>query len=159
MNVLDYGLIIAALAGAIMGFKMGLVKQMSFGVGLAVGLFQAIHSYSDVSKWITDITGWSEGICITIAFVLILVVIMTAVFLVGVLLSKIIKIVLLGPIDKILGMIFAIYFFVTTLAAIVDISGWIAPENAITGKTAQEESLLYKEIAGTTYSVIEEAIK
>ncbi|MBR6691499.1 MAG: CvpA family protein [Bacteroidaceae bacterium] len=159
MNILDIILILTIAGGAYAGYRMGLVKQLSFGVGLAAGISQAVHSYTDVSEWIMDGTGWEEGVCITAAFILIMFVITSAVYLVGLLLSKVIKMVCLGPIDRILGTAFAIYFFMTIMAAIVDISGWLYPENSLTGQTAQEGSLLYKEIVGTTFSVLEEVIE
>lgn len=159
MNILDIVFLVTIVGGALFGYSMGLVKQLSFGVGLAIGLSQAVHSYVDVSEWVMEGTGWDEGVCITAAFILILAAITSAVYLIGVILSKVIKLACLGIVDRILGTLFAIYFFTTLMAAIVDISGWIYPENELTGETAQAESLLYKEIVGTTFSVLEEVIE
>ncbi len=159
MNLLDIILIAAVAIGGIVGYRLGLVKQLSFGAGLAIGLFQAIHSYPDVGKWVNDATGWEEGACYTAGFILILLAITSIVYLLGVVFSKIIRIICLGMADRILGTIFAIYFSMTTMAAIVDITGRIDPHNPVTGETSQEDSVLYKKIVGTTFSVIEEVIK
>ena len=66
---------------------------------------------------------------------------------------------LLGWFDRFLGAAFSASVAIGLVILGVNISESNAPDNEITGKTSQEESLLYKKCAEVTFLVIEEAKK
>ena len=157
MNLLDIILLVTIVIGFTLGYKQAIIKQLSFGAGVALGLFQAINSYNGASEWLAEATGWDSGLCAPIAFILILAIVVLIVHLTGVLLSKIVEVINLGIVDKVLGAAFTTYFAILILSVTVRVTENIYPDNDITGRTSQNESLLYKEIAGATFLVIEEA--
>ena len=71
MNTLDIVLLVAAGIGMLFGLKSGLVKQLSFGAGVAIGLLQATIFYPRTAAWLEEITGWDSLICTVLGFVLI----------------------------------------------------------------------------------------
>ena len=157
MNLLDIILLVTIVIGFTMGYKTGIIKQLSFGAGVALGLFQAINSYSSTGEWISGLTGWDSALCAPIAFILVLGIVVLLVHITGTILSKFFGLICLGIVDKILGDMFTTYFAILILSVAVGVSEEIYPDNEYTGRTSQNESLLYKEIAGTTFLVIEEA--
>ena len=159
MNTLDIVLLVAAGIGMLFGLKSGLVKQLSFGAGVAIGLLQATIFYPKTAAWIEEITGWDSLICTVLGFVLIVAAVTIAINIAGLLLRWLLKAVLLGWLDRIAGAIFSIIIALGVVVLGVNISESIAPDNKITGKTSQKESLLYNEVAEVTFLIIEEAKK
>jgi uncharacterized membrane protein required for colicin V production len=86
-------------------------------------------------------------------------VISLAINLLGFLLRWLLKVIMLGWIDRLLGAIFSAAIAMGVVVLGVNISESIAPEFEITSKTSQEESLLYNKVAEVTFLVIEEAKK
>ena len=61
--------------------------------------------------------------------------------------------------DRILGAIFSAIVAIGIFVLGVNLSESVMPDNSVTSKTSQEESLLYKKVAEVTFLVIEEAKK
>jgi uncharacterized membrane protein required for colicin V production len=79
--------------------------------------------------------------------------------IIGTVLRWLLKVLLLGWLDRILGAIFSTIVALGFVVLGVNISDSISPDNEITGKTSQAESLLYKKVAEVTFLLIEEAKK
>ena len=156
MNTLDIILLVATGIGLIYGFKTGLVKQLTLGAGIIIGLLQATIFYQQAGLWINELSGWDSWICNSLGFIAILLVVAIAINIVGLLLRWLLKIILLGWVDRILGAVFSIFIAIIIVAFGVKISNSLFPDNKITGQTSQEESLLYKEVAEITFTIIEE---
>ena len=159
MNLLDLLLLAFMIIGFAIGFKVGLIKQLSFGAGIALGLLQAIVSFSKVSAWMQGNTGWDSWICTPLAIILILAAVISLLQIAGWILSKVLELLHLKLVDRSIGAILATYISVLLLAAIVNISDRFSPDSKVLGKTSQSESLLYEKIVGTSFLVIEEAKK
>ncbi len=159
MNTLDIVLLVAAGIGMLFGLKTGLVKQLSFGAGIAIGLLQATIFYQKTAEWLQELTGWSDLICTILGFIGIVLLSVIVINAVGLILRWLLKAVLLGWIDRITGAIFSIIIALGVVVLGVNISENIIPDNKITGKTSQEESLLYNEVSKVTFLIIEEAKK
>jgi uncharacterized membrane protein required for colicin V production len=91
-----------------------------------------------------------------LGFIGILLAIAIIINLAGLILRWLLRIVLLGWVDRILGAVFSIFIAIIIVAFGVKISNNILPNNEITGQTSQEESLFYKEVAEITFTIIEE---
>lgn len=157
MNVLDIALLVSAGIGLFIGYRSGLVKLLSFGVGITVGLLQAVLFYNEVGENIHALTDWEQWICSATAFVLVFAAVAACVIVLGRILRLILKAILLGLVDRLLGAILSAAIAITVLVAAVNTSAELMPDNNITGKTTQKQSLLYKKIAEKTFLIIEEA--
>lgn len=156
MNTLDIILLAGAVIGLIYGFKNGLVKQLTLGAGVVIGLLQATIFYQKAGIWLQEHTAWDAWICYPLSFLVILVLVAALINLAGFLLRFLLRIVFLGIVDRIFGALFSAFVGCAIVVFAVNISCGILPENSITGKTSQNEALLYKEIASLTTAVIEE---
>ena len=156
MNTLDIILLVATGIATIYGLKTGLVKQLTLGAGVIIGLLQATIFYEQAGTWINELSGWESWICNALGFIGILLAIAIIINLAGLILRWLLRIVLLGWVDRILGAVFSIFIAIIIVAFGVKISNNILPNNEITGQTSQEESLLYKEVAEITFTIIEE---
>ncbi|MBO7301404.1 MAG: CvpA family protein [Bacteroidaceae bacterium] len=159
MNTLDIVLLVVAGIGMLFGLKSGLIKQLSFGAGIAIGLLQATIFYPKAAAWLQELSGWDDIVCTILGFIIIILAVTIVINIAGLILRWLLKAVLLGWVDRILGAIFSIIIALGVVVLGVNISESIAPDNNITGKTSQKESLLYNEVAEVTFLIIEEAKK
>lgn len=156
MNVLDIILLAAIGIGIIYGCWAGFVKQLTLGAGIVIGLLQATIFYQQAGIRLNELSGWNPLLCNILGFLSIFLGIALVINLTGILLRWLIKIVMLGWVDRILGAIFSMFIAVIILVFGVKMSNLILPENEITGQTSQKESVLYKEVAEMTFTIIEE---
>ena len=159
MNTLDIILLVAVGIGILFGLISGLVKQLSFGAGVIIGLLQATIFYPRTAAMLQGYTGWNDLICTILGFVIVFIAVALVINIAGSILRWLLKAILLGWLDRILGAIFSAIVAIGILVLGVNISESVAPDNDITSKTSQKESLLYKEVAEVTFLVIEEAKK
>ena len=159
MNTLDTVLLVAAGIGMLFGLKLGLIKQSSFGASVAIGLLQATIFYPKTAAWLQELTQWENLICTILGFIIIFVATTMIINLAGIILRWLLKAILLGWLDRILGAVFSAIIAMGIVVLGVNIHESNFPDNKITSKTSQAESLLYKEVAEVTFLVIEEAKK
>ena len=156
MNTLDIILLAAAGIGMIYGLKAGLVKQLTLGAGIIIGLLQATIFYQQAGDEINRLSGWDAWICSALGFIAILLAVTAVINIVGLLLRWLLKVILLGWVDRILGAVFSTFVGIAIVAFGVKISNNLFPQNDITGDKSQKESLIYKEVADITFTIIEE---
>ena len=159
MNTLDIVLLVAVGIGTLFGLISGLVKQLSFGAGIAIGLLQATIFYPKAAAWLQELTEWNDLLCTILGFLIIFATIALAINLTGFLLRWLLKTIMLGWLDRVLGAIFSAVIAMGIVVLGVNLGERITPNNNITCKTSQEESLLYKRVAAVTFLIIEEAKK
>ena len=159
MNTLDIVLLVAAAIGLLYGLKSGLVKQLSFGASIIIGLLQATIFYPRTAAWLQGLTEWDNVICTIAGFIIAFTATAIILNIAGTILHWLLKVLLLGWLDRILGAIFSTIVAMGFVVLGVNISDRIIPDNNITGKTSQAESLLYNKVAEVTFLVIEEAKK
>ena len=159
MNTLDTVLLIAAGIGILFGLKSGLIKQLSFGASVAIGLLQATIFYPRTAAWLQGLTEWDNLICTIAGFAIVFIATAAVINIAGFVLRWLLKALMLGWLDRILGAVFSTIVAMGIVVLGVNISESFSPDNEITSKTSQAESLLYKEVAEVTFLVIEEAKK
>ena len=159
MNNLDIILLVAMVVGFAIGYFKGLISQLSFGVGIILGLFQAVIFYKAAGGRIESLTGWDSIICSIIAFVSIIVLVLLVVKLIGCLLQFLLDAIKLGFIDKILGGIFSCVISMMLIVGAANASHALSLGINAFDKTTQESSTLYKHVQDATFSFIGEMKK
>lgn len=146
MNQLDIILIIPLLWGAVMGFKKGLVLELASLVGLIFGIYGAIK-FSDYTadKLIqyVDITQQWLGL---ISFLVTFVAIVFGIFLLARILNKALKLVALGTVNRILGLVFGTLKFALIISTALYFFENINRKFEFVEKDFAQESLLYEPI-------------
>lgn len=157
MNTLDIILLIVATIGFAYGYFKGIIKQLTLGAGIIIGLLLAMLYYPVGSEIVKGWTNLQDWLCIPIAFAAILMCTVLLLKVIGVLLSGLLKLVHLGFIDSIVGAVFSTIIGIMLFVGAVNLTSSISPDNKYTGKTSQEESLLYKHTKVFTSLIIDKA--
>lgn len=157
MNTLDIILLIVAIIGFAYGYFKGIIKQLTLGAGIIIGLLLAVLYYPAGSEIIKGWTNLQNWLCIPIAFAAILMCTVLLLKVIGVLLSGLLKLIHLGFIDSIVGAVFSTIIGIMLFVGAVNLTSSISPDNKYTGKTSQEESLLYKHTKVFTSLIIDKA--
>lgn len=146
MSQIDIILIIPLLWGAVMGFKKGLVLELASLVGLILGIYGAIKFSDYTAEKLTQYVDITQEWLGLISFLVTFIGIVFGVFLLAKILNKALKLVALGTVNRILGLLFGTIKF----ALIVSI-GLYFFENMnrkfeFVEKDFAKESLLYEPI-------------
>lgn len=146
MSQIDIILIIPLLWGAVMGFKKGLVLELASLVGLILGIYGAIKFSDYTAEKLTQYVDITQEWLGLISFLVTFIGIVFGVFLLAKILNKALKLVALGTVNRILGLLFGTIKF----ALIVSIGLYLF-ENMnrkfeFVEKDFAKESLLYEPI-------------
>ena len=108
MATLDIILLICFLPGIIRGISKGFLEQALALAGVVLSVWAAFRFSTLVSTWLKPYLDVSETTLNVISFALILVAITLVVFLLAKLLTKVAELAMLGWLDKLLGLVFAL---------------------------------------------------
>ena len=108
MATLDIILLICFIPGILRGLSKGFLEQALALAGVVLSVWAAFRFSSLVCTWLQPYLEVSERMLSIISFVVILIVISLGVVLLGKLLTKVLEVAMLGWLNKILGLVFAL---------------------------------------------------
>ena len=108
MAPLDIILLICFIPGIIRGLSKGFLEQALSLAGIVVSVWAAFKFSSLVCSWLKPYLSLSETTLSVVAFALILIAVCLAVLVVARLLTKVLEMSMLGWLDKVLGLAFAL---------------------------------------------------
>ncbi len=108
MSVLDILIIIPLAWAGYQGFRKGFILEITKLLALAVGIYGAIKFSEPMRVWLSENTEWSEQWLPAIAFGLVFVILIVAVYFFGRMLDGMIKVVQLGIVNRIAGLLFSL---------------------------------------------------
>lgn len=109
MNILDIILLACFIPAIINGLRKGLVAQVVAIISIILGVWLSFRFSSAVSIWIGQWTGLeSSQVLNIVSFILILAAVIFGLFAIGKIIEASIKIIMLGWLNKLLGVIFAL---------------------------------------------------
>lgn len=108
MATLDIIILICFIPAIIRGLQKGFIEQAIALVSLILGAWLAFHFSTSISAWLQPYLDVSETVLNIVSFVLIVLVVVILLFLLGKFLTGIVKLVMLGWLDRILGLVFAL---------------------------------------------------
>ncbi len=108
MNILDIILLICFIPSLIQGFRKGFISQAIAIISLILGVWMSARFADLVGAWIGQYIQGSEQVLKLIAFVIILIAVIVGLALLGKLLEQMIKLIMLGWLNKLLGVVFAL---------------------------------------------------
>jgi len=141
MNYLDIIIIIPALWFGYKGFTHGLIRELAGLAALILGVYAAFMFTDLVEKWINHPSIPKEAY-----FAITFIVVLVAVFLLGRLVEKIIKLVIPEFINNILGAIFGVAKVMVIFSVIIFFIHSIDSKQAILSKKTTTQSFTYKYI-------------
>ena len=108
MATLDIILLVCFLPGIIRGLSKGFLEQALALVGIVLSVWAAFRFSGLVATWLKPYVDFSETTVNVIAFALILIVMSLVVLLVAKLLTKVVEMAMMGWLDQLLGLVFAL---------------------------------------------------
>ncbi len=151
MNALDIIYIATTLCALFGGYKAGFLNKVSFPLGILFGFFNASVLFTDTGEILRNYLDWDETAISVTAFIVIMVLSIIAISLAVYVVSWILKLLGLNIFNRIAGALLSAFVTLLIVTAIVDLTSIVAPENKITGKTTQEQSVLYNKVVTDIY--------
>lgn len=108
MNILDIILLICFVPALIQGIRKGFIAQAISIISIIVGIWASARFADVVAAWVSQYITASEQVMKVVAFALILIVVFFLLSLLGKALEGIFNFVLLGWLNKLLGVVFAL---------------------------------------------------
>ena len=108
MNIIDIIILLCCVPAIFRGLSKGFIAQAAALVALVLGAWMSFHFSNVVVGWLEPVMDVSPTVLQAIAFTLILLAVFFALTLVGRMLEGIVKIVMLGWLNKLLGVVFAL---------------------------------------------------
>ena len=119
MNWLDIVILLPLLIGLVRGLMKGLVTEIIAIVAVVLGFIGAKLWGADFSAWILQQFTWPQPVCDAVAYALLFIGITLALNLVGRLISKLLKAINLGWVNRLLGGAFGVGKWAVIVLALV----------------------------------------
>ncbi|HIS22216.1 MAG TPA: CvpA family protein [Candidatus Cryptobacteroides intestinipullorum] len=153
MNILDIVLLVCLIPALIQGLRKGFIAQVVAIISLVLGGWLAYKFSAVVTEWLAqwlDITGQALNI---ISFILIFAVVVTLLFLLGKILEASVKIILLGWLNKLLGLVFALFKYALVIGLLVILFDSINDKFSLVSRSYLDSSFMYSGLKSISYSV------
>lgn len=161
MNIIDIIILCCCIPAVIHGVSKGFVSQAYSLLALVLGVWLSFKFAEIVGDYLSAFLEVSPAMLHIIAFALILVVVMLLITLAGKAVTKVLKIVMLGWLDKLLGVVFALIKALLIVGLVVIIFDAINTKLPFVSSETIEGSVLYrpiKDIADMVFPYLKELI-
>lgn len=119
MNIIDIIILICLIPALIQGIFKGFISQAISIISLILGAWASARFAGIVCNWLAQYISGSEQVLKIVAFVLIFIVVIVGLTLLGKLLEKVIKLVMLGWVNRLLGAVFALMKWLLVMGLLV----------------------------------------
>ena len=153
MNALDIIILLCFIPAIITGLKKGLVTQIFEIVSVIAGAWLSYRFSGLLCKYLTPYIETSDPILHIIAFVIIMIVAVLFFRLIGKGVETIVKLVLLGWLNKLLGVVFAILKVGLILGLVIIVFNTINAQVGLVKEEVLSSSVLYEPLKNAAYSV------
>ena len=153
MTTLDIILAICLLPAVIQGVSKGFISQAIALISLIVGVWASFQFAEVVCNFLMPYLSISEQITHVIAFILIFCGVAFALHIVEAIILKVVKITMLGWVDKLLGIAFALFKTFIILGVVVMLFNTINVDGRLVSQETLDSSVLYGPIKDFAYTV------
>ena len=108
MNILDAIILICFIPAIIQGIRKGFIAQVIAIVSIVAGIWLSFKFSNLIASWLCNYIQASGNVLHIVAFALILILVILGLAAIGKLIEATIKIVMLGWLNKLLGVVFAL---------------------------------------------------
>lgn len=110
MNIIDIILLLCFLAAAINGLRKGFISQIIAIISLIFGIWMSFKFSTALGAWMRHWIETSAWLLSIISFVVIFIAVIIGLSILGKILEKSIKLVMLGWLNKLLGVLFSLIY-------------------------------------------------
>ena len=122
MNIFDVIILIILLYGLIKGFIKGFIIEVAGIIALILGVTGSFKFASILEVYLNSYVDWSPKTVQIISFIILFIIIIYAVSLLAKMITKTLKIIALGMINRIFGGIFGLLKWCVILSSLVLVS-------------------------------------
>ena len=153
MSILDIILLICFIPALISGIRKGFISQVISIVSLIAGIWVSYEFASAVGGWLGQYIEASENILSIIAFALIMIGVFIVLGLLGRFLEGILNLVMLGWLNKLLGVAFAFIKTALIVGLVIMFFSSLNNNLHIVSEEVLAQSVLYGYLKNLAYTV------
>lgn len=161
MNIIDIIIVCCCVPAVIHGLSKGFVSQAFSLVALILGVWLSFKFSNAVGEWLVTYIDLPSTVIHVIAFALIMLVVMFITHLAGKAVEGVLKVVMLGWLNKLLGIVFALLKAVLIIGLVIILFEAINNTFPIVPSKTMEESIFYgpvKDLANLIFPYLKELI-
>jgi membrane protein required for colicin V production len=144
MSILDILIIIPIAWAGYQGFRKGFVLEVTKLLALAVGIYGAIKFSEPMRVWLAENTEWDEQWLPAIAFGMVFVILIVAVYFFGRMLDGMIKAVQLGLVNRLAGLALGVLKMGLILSGLLMLIQSVDKGEMLLTKDRKGSSLMYE---------------
>lgn len=153
MNILDAIILIALIPAIIQGLRKGFISQAISIISVIAGIWASARFANMVTAWVSQYITASEQILKIIAFALILVIVFIILGVLGKLLEGVLKLVMLGWVNKLLGVVFSLFKAFLIIGLVIIAFNALNNSFGIIKPEVISDSVLYEPVKSLTDAI------
>ena len=153
MSTPDIIILICFLPAVISGIKNGFIEQVVALVSLVLGAWLAFRFSNVVGEWLKPYLEVSETVLHVISFAVIMIAVVLVLFVLGKILTGLTKLVLLGWLDRLLGLVFALLIAGLLIGIGIILFDTLNVKFGFVDEAILDKSVLYGPIRDIAYMV------
>lgn len=153
MSIVDIILLICFIPALVSGIRKGFISQVISIVSLIAGVWISYEFSSAVGSWLGQYIEAAENILKLIAFIIIMIAVLAGLALAGRLLEGVISFVMLGWLNKLLGVAFALLKTGLIVGLLIMVFSSLNNNLHIVSDQVLAESVLYIPLKDMAYTI------
>lgn len=153
MSIVDIILLICFIPALVSGIRKGFISQVISIVSLIAGVWISYEFSSAVGSWLGQYIEAAENILKLIAFIIIMIAVLAGLALAGRLLEGVISFVMLGWLNKLLGVAFALLKTGLIVGLLIMVFSSLNNNLHIVSDQVLAESVLYTPLKDMAYTI------
>ena len=153
MSTPDIIILLCFLPALIRGVMKGFIEQAVALVSLVLGAWLAFKFSTVVGEWLQPFFKVSETVMHVISFAVIMIAVVLVLFVIGKLLTGISKIVMLGWLDRLLGLVFALLIAGLLVGIGIILFDTLNTKFEFVDNAVLDEAVLYSPLRDIAYTV------
>lgn len=153
MNVLDIILLLCFVPAIIGGLRRGFIAQVVAIISIILGIWLSFKFSAVLSGWLGQWIEAGEQVLHVISFAVIMILAILALAAVGKLIEATVKIILLGWLNRLLGLIFALLKYALIIGLLLMLFNSLNGQFHLVNQKVLDSSLLYGPLLNLANSV------
>lgn len=153
MGILDIILLICFIPAIVHGIRKGLIEQIVSIVSIFAGAWLAFKFTAPLSAWLTQFIQLEAKLLHVLCFALVVVLVVLILFLIGRILTGTLKLVSLGWINSLLGIVFALFKTALVIGLVIFVFDSLNCKWAIVNPEILNDSVVYSALRDASLKV------
>ncbi len=153
-NYIDICFGVLFLFAAISGFKRGFIFESLSLIGCILAIWGAISFSNLAAEYAVNAWGWNERTSYFACFIIIFIAVIIVVRILAYALTKLVSFIMLGMLNRLLGMLFSICKMLIFLSALTNAFDYIDKSEQLISKENKQDSKTYEPIKAVIPSIL-----